>query len=146
MYGYRLGVSILVVHPHDHVAEEELWLPLPSTTKMHVQNLKSGFCRMHYYCFHIIVKSKSHKLSHKSGPAVMILVIWEARSRTQSPEYSAVLFYITAVYTVHFSQMPILIRNRSFKVFSNLNILLHSSLLGSLYVNSTLFSFQFSVF
>jgi len=109
--------------------------------KIKIQNLKCGFLRM-CYCFHIIVKSKNRKLSHKSGPAVMTGYL----GRIQSPEYSSVLFYTTAVYAMHFSQMPILIRNRFLEVFSNLKSLLHSSLLVSFYVNSTLFRILLSAF
>lgn len=116
VYRYRTVVGVPVVYPHDRVATAPI-------TKTHIQNLKNGVYRMHY-SFHTIVKSKIPKLTRKSGPAVMILVTWEARPRMQFPEHSAVPFSITALYAMHFSPMPILIRNRSFEVFPNLTILL----------------------
>lgn len=90
-----------------------------------------------------------HKLAPIGCFCMVILVVQEARPRTQCPKVQCFV-YITAIYLMCFLQMLILIRNKSLAVFSNLKGLFHPSIWlgvgGSLFVDSLLFSIQFPIF
>lgn len=68
-----------------------------------------------------------HKLAPIGCFCMVILVVQEARPRTQCPKVQCFV-YITAIYLMCFLQMLILIRNKSLAVFSNLKGLFHPSI------------------
>ena len=81
---YRMVVSVLVVYPHDYVADWELWVAtaaqnhkglsyhiLSAWEKIKIQNLKYGFYRRHYH-FHNILRLQNQSLKHCKSGAVYI--------------------------------------------------------------------------
>ena len=86
------------VHPGDHVADRELWLPPPSiarqyhTARYHTipRNDQDSKFQVSFllnaYCFHNIVKSKNSKWNpYKSGTGDIYVLMWKAAEASAYP-------------------------------------------------------------